>query len=248
MNKEYYREYYTLEREHWWFRARREILAAQLESLVPHARPARILNVGAALGASSEMLARYGEVVSVEFEKDCCDFVRKRFGRTYVNASITALPFPSETFDLVCAFDVIEHVDDDALAVREMKRVCRPRGSIVVTVPAFMMLWSHHDEVNHHRRRYRMPELKGLFDSSGRQLYASYFNSLLFVPIIAVRAATKLVPQRWIRSGAGSDFTLVKSGLLDTIFYRMLRAENAWLRRGRRAPFGVSAFLSWRKE
>jgi hypothetical protein len=78
-------------------------------------------------------------------------------------------------------------------------------------------------------------------------LYASYFNSVLFFPIVAVRAITKLVPQRWIRTGSGSDFSLVKSPVLDRVFYEVLNVEDTWLRRGWRVPFGVSIYVSWRK-
>jgi SAM-dependent methyltransferase len=248
MDKEYYREYFTFEREHWWFRARSRILAAQVAKLVRGVPGrARILNIGAALGASTDMLGRYGDVVSVEYEKACCDFVALSSGKIFINASITDLPFPTASFDLVCAFDVIEHVEDDARAVSEMMRVCRPGGAVAVTVPAFMMLWSHHDSVNHHQRRYRLPELTRLFQSSGRVLFASYFNSVLFVPIVGVRAMTKLVPQHWIRTGSGSDFSLVKSRVLDRFFYGVLNLEDTWLRRGWTFPFGVSIFLSWRK-
>jgi SAM-dependent methyltransferase len=248
MDKEYYREYFTFEREHWWFRARSRILAAQVVRFADGVtgRP-RILNIGAALGASTDMLGRYGDVVSVEYEKDCCDFVARSSGKIFINASITDLPFPASSFDLVCAFDVIEHVEDDGRAVREMMRVCRPGGAVAVTVPAFMMLWSHHDVVNHHQRRYRRHELRRLFQSSGRVVYASYFNSLLFLPIIGIRAITKLVPQKWIRSGSGSDFSLVKSPLLDRVFFNVLSVENSWLRRGCSVPFGVSIFMSWQK-
>ena len=248
MDRLYYREYYTLEREHWWFRARSNILSAQLAEMVGrlHSRPT-ILNIGAALGASSEMLSRYGDVTSVEYDKECCDFVRQHAGQHFINASITELPFKSGCFDIVCAFDVIEHVQDDARAVLEMIRVCRPRGVVAVTVPAFKLLWSHHDEVNHHQRRYRLPALKDLFQGPGQPILASYFNVALFPPIAGLRAITRLVPQSWIRRGAGSDFTLVNNRWLDGLFYRVLNSETAWLRRGGTFPFGVSAFLSWRK-
>jgi len=248
MDRLYYREYYTLEREHWWFRARSNILSGQIAEIADRldARPT-ILNVGAALGASSEMLSTYGDVTSVEYDQECCQFVSQHLARHFINASITDLPFTSECFDIVCAFDVIEHIEDDSRAVLEMIRVCKPGGVVAVTVPAFRLLWSHHDEVNHHQRRYRLPVLRRLFQGPGHLMFASYFNVSLFPPIAALRAITKLVPQSWIRRGAGSDFTLVRNRWLDALFYRVLNSETAWLRRGKSFPFGVSAFLSWRK-
>lgn len=247
MQQEYYREYYAYEREHWWFRARAEILSQKIRAWLGSGRPPRILNVGAALGASSDLLARFGHVVSVEYDPGCCVFVTGNGLERVVNASITALPFAADSFDLVCAFDVIEHVADDDGAVMELKRVCRPGGAIMVTVPAFMALWSHHDEVNQHHRRYRLHGLVRLFSRDGRIVDATYFNTLLFPVVLFVRMATRLVPQRWIRKGAGSDFSLVSSGLADRICYSILKSEGAWLERGRALPFGVSAFLSWQK-
>lgn len=248
MDDLYYAEYFKFEREHWWFLARRNILASQIARLARDLPgPARILNVGAATGATSEMLGRFGNVVSVEYEGACCAFAR-RSGWVFVNASVTDLPFSNATFDLVCAFDVIEHVDDDDRAVREMMRVCKPGGFISVTVPAFRFLWSHHDEVNHHKRRYRIGELERLFRSSGRILFASYFNALLFLPIAAARSIAKLLPERWTRRGSGSDFSMVQSRTVNAVCFRILNAEDHWLRRWWPINFGVSALVNWRKD
>ena len=249
MDDRYFDEYCRLEREHWWFRARHNILAAQVSRLVSgRCEGPRILNVGAAYGASSEMLRRFGDVISLEYDVKCCEVVEQRFGWTFINASVTELPFPGGVFDLVCAYDVIEHVEDDARAVQEMMRVCKPGGAIAVTVPAFMQLWSHHDVVNHHERRYRLPELKRLFSSSGRIIFGSYFNALLFPPILAVRILSRLMPEGWMRQGAGSDFSLGRSHAMDPILYRIFNAECPWLEHGGRLPFGVSAMLNWRKD
>jgi SAM-dependent methyltransferase len=249
MDRQYYAEYRTLERTHWWFRARSNILAEQILQLVGGApRRPRILNVGAALGASSEMLSRFGDVVSVEYDIASCLYVAKEFGTGFVAASITDLPFGGDQFDLVCAFDVIEHVEDDLRSAQELMRVCRPGGVVSVTVPAFMRLWSHHDVVNHHYRRYTLSRLRDLFAQDGDVIFASYYNTLLFLPVAFVRALSRVLPFRARRSGgSGSDFALLRNSPLNMLFYQILHAEKAWLGRGRTFPFGVSALLHWRK-
>ena len=169
MDKNYYKEYYHLEREHWWFQARGKILLKHLKCVFQGQPNIRILNIGAATGRSSELLMQLGDVTSVEFDTDCYEFSRDFVKIPIVQGSILDLAFSDDTFDLVCAFDVIEHVEDDTLAVSEMRRVCKPGGVMCVTVPAFMFLWSEHDVVNHHFRRYTSPILRGLFLGKDRK-------------------------------------------------------------------------------
>ena len=156
MNINYYKEYAQLEREHWWFKVRGKIIIKLITSCIESSenKQLNILNIGAATGKTSEMLSTFGKVTSLEYDQDCCDYAKKQFNMTIINGSILDLPFKDDEFDLVCAFDVIEHVEDDLLGIQEMKRVCNSGGLIVLTVPAYMFLWSQHDEVNHHYRRY----------------------------------------------------------------------------------------------
>ena len=173
MDKIYYEEYFELERKHWWFRARKEIINSLLRKNVTGDGNA-VLNIGAATGETSNWLSAYGPVTSVEYEKDCCAFVKEKLNLDFITASITELPFEEIQYDLVAAFDVIEHVENDVAAVAEMFRVCKPGGLIAITVPAFEFLWSKHDDINHHRRRYRMRQLIKLFDAHpGRIVFKS---------------------------------------------------------------------------
>ena len=146
---------------------------------------------------------------------------------------------------MVCAFDVIEHVEDDKLALAEMKRVCKPNGLVTVTVPAFMSLWSHHDIVNQHCRRYTKSNLQQLFTGNNlAYTVATYYNSILFLPIFMFRLFTKIIPQKWIRKGAGSDATLgSENGLVNKIMYQIFNIELTLLK-GMKFPFGVSIFMS----
>jgi SAM-dependent methyltransferase len=251
MDPDYYGEYHRNEREHWWFRARESILRGQLERArdlgMIHPQ-AGILNIGAATGRSSEWLADFGRVASLEYDADCCRLTRERTGLDIVQGSILELPWPDESFDLACAFDVIEHVEDDRLAVREMRRVVRPGGMLFVTVPACGFLWGEHDAINHHYRRYGLRELRSLFEGCD-VVRCCGFNSILFAPIAAHRLSRRLVDVVLPRSGRKprSDFSRSRFRMLDPLLERLFRAERAWLDRGIGPPWGVSAMLIARR-
>lgn len=183
MNKGYYKNYFELERKHWWFQARNKIIYSQINEIYKNEkRPLKILNVGVATGATSQLLSHFGDVTSVEYDQDCIDFVVSKIDLKIVQGDICALDFSSNSFDLVCALDVIEHVENDQLAADELLRVCKVGGTLVVTVPSFMSLWGIHDEINHHFKRYRLSELLFLFRQKSKIKYGSYFNFWLFFP------------------------------------------------------------------
>jgi ubiquinone/menaquinone biosynthesis C-methylase UbiE len=248
MDKIYYNSYYHLERENWWFKVRANIIIEYLERTLKPNQTRKILNVGAATGHTSKLLERFGDVTSVEYDKDCFDFTKERLNINIVNASATDLPFDDNAFDLVCCFDVIEHIAEDDLAVKEMARVCSQGGMLCLTVPAFMSIWSEHDEINHHERRYVLPQMRALFKNlSGDISYQTYFCSLLFIPLYIFRNTLKLVPKQWIRKGAGSDFELFsQDNLVNKILYTIFNIERPLLRKVT-FPFGSSILFSWTK-
>lgn len=247
MDNLYFKEYYKLERNHWWFTARSLILNDQIKNICK-GKDLKILNIGVATGATSEMLATFGTVTSVEFDNDCCNFLRNDLKMDVTEASITDLPFVNESYDLVCAFDVVEHVENDRLAVNEMKRVCKINGHILSTVPAFNFLWSKHDEVNHHFRRYSENQYCNLYISSGTILFKSYFNCLLFLPVLVFRVISKFLPTNFMRKGAGSDFTISGSNTFAPLLFHIFATERIWLNRKISCPFGISFLLLWTKK
>ncbi len=245
MDKLYYKEYYKLEREHWWFKARLQILEKLIKKKIFKNQPLTILNAGAATGATSLMLKNYGKVKSLEYDKECADFLSEILEEEVSNASLTELPFEENTFDLVCAFDVIEHIEDDHKAVAESYKVIKENGYIFLTVPAFQELWSNHDEINHHYRRYRLKELINLVEKNGFEVvYSTYFNFILFMPIFIIRKLSKLLPSKKEKESTGSDFEKFKSNkILDSILNRVLLSENHLLNLNLTLPFGVSALI-----
>ncbi|RZJ67914.1 MAG: class I SAM-dependent methyltransferase [Flavobacterium sp.] len=252
MQQEYYREYYELERYHWWFTAREAIISGYISSMQKKGQlpqgALKILNVGCGPGRSSEYLSKFGEVTSIEYDAECCVFASELTGLNIQHGSITELQFPENTFDLVCAFDVIEHVEDDQLAVSELIRVAKNGANVFITIPTFMSLWSHHDVINHHFRRYRKTQIQALFAKfQGRQLFSSYFNFFLFPPIYAFRAISNMLKSGEKRTGSGSDFEAFKPGLLNKILFWVMRPEGWFMNVGLKFPFGVSILHSWKK-
>ena len=228
MERSYYKEYYDFERRHWWFRARKEIIRSLIIKYSGRQESPRlkILNIGVATGSSTVMLEEFGDVTSVEYDKECCEFLAEKTGIKAINASIEDLPFDDRYFDMVCAFDVIEHVADDVKAISEMKRVSRQKALLFITVPAFMFLWSRHDDVNHHFRRYTLTQVNSLLASCNlKGMFVSYFNFFLFFPIAFYRLFIGRIFSK--RKGAGSDFEINnQSQLLNEILFKVFRFEK----------------------
>jgi SAM-dependent methyltransferase len=249
MDKLYYKEYLKLEREHWWFKARLEILEQITHQLsIKINNNPKILNAGAATGATSVMLKKYGDVLSLEYDKDCAEYLSEILDEEVLNNSLTNLPLDKQSLDLVCAFDVIEHIEEHEKAIQEINRVLKCNGYIFLTVPAFNFLWSKHDDINHHFRRYRINELKKILNKNGFTIeYSSYFNFFLFLPIFFIRLFSKLLPNKKRDESTGSDFEKFNSNLLNKFLYKIFLSESALLKRKIKLPFGVSALVIAKK-
>jgi ubiquinone/menaquinone biosynthesis C-methylase UbiE len=246
MQADYYREYYHLERTNWWFVARKEILRNQVARIFPKRNNLKILNVGAALGASTIMLQEFGNVTSIEYNKYCCDFVNDNFKLDFIHGSITELPFKDNEFDLVCAFDVVEHVQEDVLAISELHRVCKPGGYTFTTVPTFKFLWSEHDIINEHVRRYTMKNYLSLFDKEiARIHFKSYFNFFLFPPVAVFRVLSSAVkkPGKNKDKVAKSDNSRVTNKFISKMLYRIFKTESHFLKRNIKFPVGISLMV-----
>jgi len=255
MKKEYYKDYFHHERNHWFFKARNKIITDHIRELIKKSGltgPLKILNVGVATGHTSVLLKEFGDVQSVEYDEDCYDFIKEEVTDIGLQlGTILDLDFDDKTFDLVCAFDVIEHVEEDILAVSELKRVCKQAGNVVVTVPAFMSLWSHHDVINHHIKRYKKAEFQNLFKDDTNIQYSSYFNFWLFPPVMVFRKLNNLLK---ITSSVAkddevsSDLTVMsKEGFASNLIYKLFASESRRVKKFKSFPFGVSIITSWKK-
>jgi SAM-dependent methyltransferase len=235
-----YRRMAEVEDAHWWFSARRAILEKVIETLRLPCEAA-ILEVGCGTGGNLPMLARHGRVFGLESEPLAIDFARKRGCATVDRGWLPQdIPFAPHKFDLCLMTDVLEHLE------REVESLCAIRGrlssgaSLLITVPALPFLWSSHDEAHHHLRRYVKAPLCALVAQAGyRVRYASYFNSLLFAPIAAIRTLRRLILPR---SDRRQHDLAMPPAPLNWILNSVFGLERYVIGR-MSVPFGVSLLL-----
>jgi SAM-dependent methyltransferase len=187
-----YREMAELDQKHWWYRARRKVLADLIRREVVPPRNARILEVGCGTGHNFEVLRQFGSVDAIELDDESRAIAEQRLGRSIMTSPLPELAGVEQGYDLIAALDVIEHIDDDAAALAAIATKLKPGGKFVMAVPAHRWMWSAHDVVNHHKRRYSKAGLKRLVEGSPLKLEKiGYFNSLLFPLAVAQRLASK---------------------------------------------------------
>ena len=237
MDRQVYDRMRSLEDRHWWFAARRDILADQIGRL--GLRPdADVLEVGCGTGGNLKMLSAFGAVIGLEPDDEARAFAAEKAGAPMASGLLPGgLPFEPGRFDLVAALDVIEHVDEDAASVKAMAGLLKPGGYMVTTVPAYSWMWSRHDQLHHHKRRYGLAAYRKLFDAAGLSVRkASYFNTALFAPIAAVRLAKLAFGIK------GGDEEGMPGAVLNGLLRRLFSAERLWLRAAS-FPFGVSILV-----
>jgi len=217
MDPDLYREMAEIQQEHWWFRARREILARVIARLgLPE--QADVLEIGAGTGGNLAMLGVYGRVSAVEMDPFAREYASRISGIPVAYGCLPdALPFADNAFDLICLLDVLEHIDNDCDALRRVHALLKPGGRAVVTVPAYQWLYGAHDRAHHHVRRYTATQLALRARGAGLAVMRSgYFNALLFPPI-ALHRLHEILTGR----GEGHDAALpgrVANGILHATF------------------------------
>ena len=234
MDAQVYDELYALEDTHWWFRGRRAVIGALLDRADLGAKP-RFLDAGCGTGRNLVDLSRLGEASGVDGSELAVRYCHER-GFTDVRQSLLgSLPFEDGTFDAILLADVIEHIEDDAEALSELRRVARDGAKLVLTTPAYSWMWSRQDEQHHHFRRYTRPEIVSRLRGAGWEIdRATYFNSILLPPIALIR----LLGRRFVKEDTLD--TELSPGSLNGVLSVPMRGEARLIRAGMRLPFGVS--------
>jgi SAM-dependent methyltransferase len=244
MQASFYAEYLEIEDSHWWFRGRRLVLADLLRRHVDSRL--RLLDVGSSGGSVTQALMELGPVTACDLDLRSAAAAGRWPGLSPVVGRAEALPFEDHSFDLVTAFDVIEHIDDDLGALQEIARVVRPTGAVAIAVPAYEWMWGRQDEVNGHRRRYTRWLLRRRLEAAGLHVERmTSFNSFLFPPIATIRLLRRLYRE----AGKGqdraavarSDFSMTRPGKMNEALSVIFGAER-WILRVMDLPVGVSLF------
>jgi SAM-dependent methyltransferase len=236
MDRNYELQTHQAEDRHWWYRGRRRVLDAALSGL-PLGPQTRILDAGCGSGRNMLELARYGEVTGIELSDASVALARERRIGEVLQGSILDMPVPSDSFELAVCLDVVEHLQDDVGALRELRRVVAPSGSLLVTVPAYERLWSSHDEINHHHRRYnRRTLLQAAQEAGWRCVFTTHFNSLLLPVATLLRVLDRLNTHA---TESSLDLWLPPAPL-NSLLQLPLNLEAALIGNGLRIPAGLS--------
>ena len=243
-----------VEDSHWWFVGRRAILESFMERIIlsfesrlqaessqelpkgETQNSIRVLDVGCGTGANLEMLANFGEAEGVDISDEALDFCRAKNLKVHKGLA-EKLPFEDESFDIVTALDVVEHLDDDISGLTEMHRVLRKGGKSLIFVPAFMWLWGVQDDISNHRIRYTKKQIVERLEKAGIKVErATYANFTFFVPVLVGRTLMKLTG---IKPESENNINV---SALNGLFGKIFSAEKYWLSR-LNFPFGVSIVI-----
>lgn len=241
------------EDNHWWFATRTRAILALLDRYVGEGRSGRqILDVGAGAGNMMHHLAQYGDVVGLEYNPKPIPVAHER-GFDVRQGSATDMPFADETFDLVALLDTVEHIREEAAVFAETFRVAKAGGHMLVTVPAFMWLWSNNDVLNLHERRYTVPELRQKLGVAGWEVpYASYNFTAIFPLSAGLILGRRLLGREPELASPHFDEDAYQVEMepapswLNTLLEQLGKVEVALLKRTR-LPLGTSIIAIARK-
>ncbi len=234
MERAVYDRMAAIDGEHWWFAARRDIIASLMADRIARGRNLRILEVGCGTGANLATLQRFGTVDAIEPDDAARAIAAGRSGVPVKGGYLPdGVDLADASYDAVVLFDVLEHIPQDQAALAALRSKLAPGGRLMITVPANPWMWSEHDVQHHHQRRYTRRTLSAVLDDAGfAPQHMSYFNTALFPLVVLRRAIARL-------SGRATNDDALPGRAVNAALRTVFAAERWWLRR-LSLPFGVS--------
>ncbi|MBI2105972.1 methyltransferase domain-containing protein [Candidatus Woesearchaeota archaeon] len=229
MKEQYITKYHNLEAFHWWFVSRRDIILRLIKNFPPNYK---ILDLGCSGGILLKEIIKRGfsDVIGIDLDKSAIDLAKKQ-GINAIIADATKTNFKDETFDLIIASDILEHLEDDNKALNEWNRTLKKSGKIIIFVPAFKFLWRKHDEENQHKRRYSKSDLLSRLKLSGLKVKRiSYWNMSSLLPLIIMKL---------INSKSEDNLNKTK---INAVLKNIIYLEN-FIATKFNIPIGVSLFV-----
>ncbi|MEN6627207.1 MAG: methyltransferase domain-containing protein [Candidatus Sumerlaeia bacterium] len=240
-----YQTMFELEDRHWWFQSRLMMTENLLRrEILPHfgGRKPRILDLGCGTGMFLKRRQAEGDAIGTDIAPEALAFCRGRGLAQLIRADAVSIPLADASVDIVTAFDLIEHVADDHALIAEVRRVLKPGGFLMATVPAHPLLWSTHDVSLHHKRRYTMHEFRALFHQGWQKVRLTPCFSLILPIAAAVRLSRNL---RHARRPPHSDAIVVPEWL-NNLLINVHKIESWWIARHNMPP-GVTILTIQRK-
>jgi SAM-dependent methyltransferase len=242
MERAVYQRLDKLEQDHWWFVARRDIIAKMISRFAPGHQHLKLLEAGCGTGGNLRMLSGFGKIEAFELDDEARNIAKSKISVNVMPGILPAgIPFSPGQFHVVGAFDVLEHVDQDVESMKMLGQQLTDDGRLFITVPAMPWLWSKHDETHHHFRRYTRASLDAALRSAGLEpVRVGYFNTLLFPLIAGLRLVRKALS---LTETADDE---MPSNFVNRILKSVFASERFAIGR-MSAPFGVSLYAIARK-
>lgn len=247
MDTNLYDEYNAFENKHWWFQSRKKIFSSLIKNFFDKDGNATSLDIGCGTGSNMEFLSRYSRVFGVDMSTEAIKYCSSK-GYPLCQADLSILPFKTDRFDLVTILDVVEHFDDDYAALKEIERITKPGGLVVISVPAFQFLWGEHDELAHHKRRYNAGQLGKVVEKAGFEIEKMTYNNFFLFPAGVIYRYLKKIERLTNKNKEKtSDFGNTAPPVINTLFKYIYSAEAVFLKY-MRFPFGLSLVCVCRKK